>query len=342
MVSQDSKDYRAEEVEQRQASVKSGFGQKAKRHCARFWWLHLIIFCLSFLIIALCLVYVGMPKIAQHGVDQSSIEVTTLKFLEPTSNSIVLTQDTILHSPSIFTPTLDPFNADSFLVTNGTFGPTSMLKIPMPRVHALHPSSNQSVSGVNLTIQNLEQVTAYASAIITQENVSTALVGRTKLHVGALPVVTINFNSTSTYKGLNGLKGFNVTNLIITNNTDLTGFAFIPNPSVVTVALGNVTMIMSTKEAGEVGRTVINDMTIVPGDNSLPLTGTVNQTGILQSLNVTTGFVTLQITGESAIYNGQHLTYYEEPLKNNVLHLDMNVVQVLADSAAAANTTKSA
>jgi len=147
-------------------------------------------------------VYVGMPKIAQHGVDQSSIEVTTLKFLEPTSNSIVLTQDTILHSPSIFTPTLDPFNADSFLVTNGTFGPTSMLKIPMPRVHALHPSSNQSVSGVNLTIQNLEQVTAYASAIITQENVSTALVGRTKLHVGALPVVTINFNSTSTYKGI--------------------------------------------------------------------------------------------------------------------------------------------
>ena len=121
-------------------------------------------------------------------------------------------------------------------------------------------------------------------------------------------------------------------------------------------------MIMSTKEAGEVGRTVINDMTIVPGDNSLPLTGTVNQTGILASLNTTTGFVTLQITGESAIYNGQHLTYYvrpvydrypylntltnkqEEPLKNNVLHLDMNVVQVLADSAAAAaaNTTKSA
>lgn len=33
----------------------AGFGHKVKRHCARFWWLHLIIFCAGFLIIALCL-----------------------------------------------------------------------------------------------------------------------------------------------------------------------------------------------------------------------------------------------------------------------------------------------
>jgi hypothetical protein len=32
-----------------------GFLYKTKRHCARFWWVHLIIFCVVFLIIALCL-----------------------------------------------------------------------------------------------------------------------------------------------------------------------------------------------------------------------------------------------------------------------------------------------
>lgn len=26
-----------------------------KRHCAKFWWLHLIIFCVIFLVVALCL-----------------------------------------------------------------------------------------------------------------------------------------------------------------------------------------------------------------------------------------------------------------------------------------------
>ena len=34
---------------------KKGFGSKVKRHCARFWWIHLIIFCVIFLIVALCL-----------------------------------------------------------------------------------------------------------------------------------------------------------------------------------------------------------------------------------------------------------------------------------------------
>jgi hypothetical protein len=58
MVSQDSeKVFQAEEVETRQPynAAPAGFGQKTKRHCARFWWLHLIIFCITFLIIALCL-----------------------------------------------------------------------------------------------------------------------------------------------------------------------------------------------------------------------------------------------------------------------------------------------
>jgi hypothetical protein len=304
----------------------------------------LIIFCVIFLIVALLLVYVGMPKIAQNGVDKSTIEITQLKFLEPTSESVVLSQAVILHSPSIFTPTLDPFTAASWLVTNGTFNPTPMLMIPMPQIHALHPQSNISVSNLNLTITNLDQVTDYATALITQEEVSTALTGKTKLHEGKLPVVNINFNSTSTYKGMNGLKGFNVTGVIINSTAtpgepNLKGFAYIPNPSVITVALGNVTLTMSTAK-GVVGNATINDMTLVPGNNTLPMSGIIDQTLIAASLN-SSGFVTLSIAGQSAIYNGQHLTYYEKPLMTNVLSLDMNVLQVLADSTAAANKTSS-
>jgi len=36
-------------------AAKGGFGSKLKRHYARRWWIHLIIFCVTFLIIALCL-----------------------------------------------------------------------------------------------------------------------------------------------------------------------------------------------------------------------------------------------------------------------------------------------
>jgi len=51
-------------------------------------------------------------------------------------------------------------------------------------------------------------------------------------------------------------------------------------------------------------------MTLVPGNNTLPMFGTLNQTALLESMDQKTGIVDLLITGREALYNGQHLTYY--------------------------------
>jgi hypothetical protein len=56
-----SDDYSVEKVERAEIEERpitptgSGFGYRTRRHCARRWWIHLIIFCVSFLIIALIL-----------------------------------------------------------------------------------------------------------------------------------------------------------------------------------------------------------------------------------------------------------------------------------------------
>lgn len=146
-----------------------------------------------------------MPKIAQKGVDDSSIEFTDIQFLSPTSDSIVITQKAILHSPSMYTPTLDPFNASLYLVTDGQFAASPMIILPMPSIHALHPKSNASIDNQNTTIHDLDQVTKYATTVLTNETVTTALTGRTKLHEGKLPVNWVNYNSSTTYKGLYSL-----------------------------------------------------------------------------------------------------------------------------------------
>jgi hypothetical protein len=202
-----------------------------------------------------------MPKIAQHGVDESSLQFTALDFLFPTPSTIVLSQASILHSPSIYTPTLDAFNASLYLVTNGTIASDPMMHIPMPSIHALHPQSSISLSNQNLSITNLDQLTDYATAVLSNEYVTTTLTGRTGLHEGKLPVVTVDYNSSSTYRGvfsvfilsilrmianwkigLNGLAGFNVTNVKINltapaGSPNLAGYAYIPNPSVMTIAM---------------------------------------------------------------------------------------------------------
>jgi hypothetical protein len=58
-----------------------------------------------------------------------------------------------------------------------------------------------------------------------------------------------------------------------------------------------------------VGNATIPDMTLVPGNNTLPMTGIINQILVTASLDKA-GMVDMQITGQSAVYNGEHLTYY--------------------------------
>jgi len=323
-------------VEVRQEDVlNSGFGHRAKRHCAKWWWLHLVIFCVGFLVVSLCLVYVAMPKIAQHGVNQSSLEMLSIAFLDPTPDSVTLTMNAILYSPSIFTPTLDPFNATLWLVTNGSVSTVPMNQLLMPQIHALHPKSIASVSLQTVAIENLDQITDYAIQVMTGESVSTALTGRTKLHEGHLPASEINFNTTVTYEALNGLAGFNVTQSKVNltapvGEPNLSGLAYIPNKSAFTIAMGNVTLSLTSGTA-DIGIATIQDLTIKPGDNYLPMTAVVNQTEILNHMD-TEGFLDMTITGQTSVYNGQHITYYEKALSSSVLHLKMNIKQILADS----------
>lgn len=328
-------------VESQAVATKPGFGQKLKRHCARFWWIHVIVFCIIFLIVALCLVYVGLPRIAQHDVDKSSLEFTELQFLDPTPSSIALSQKSLLHNPSKFTPTLDSFTASLFLVTNGTVGSSRLLTLVLPEIHATKPTSEAVIEGQTVTIDDVDELTNFATQVLKNEEVTTRLVGKTKLHLGKLPTTNIDYKESTTYKGLNGLKGFNVTGARVNltalpGQPNLQGFAYIPNPSVMTIAMGNVTLTVSTEKAGVVGTTQILDMTLRPGNNTLPMTGTVNQTALLGSLDQKTGIVDLIITGKDAVYNGEHLVYYEKALASNNLTLPMNVRQVVADSLNAA------
>lgn len=183
-----------------------------------------------------------MPRIAQNLVNKSSLQFYELQFLNPTPNSVTLNQTAQLHNPSAFTPTLDAFTAGLFLVTNGLYAATQFTSIDFPVIHALHPNTNVTTVNQVLEITNQDELTAYCVQVISNQNVTTALVGQTKLHEGALPVTNINYNSSTTYASLNGLKGFDTTNLKLNlgakaGQPNLNGTAFVPNPSVMTIEL---------------------------------------------------------------------------------------------------------
>lgn len=315
-------------------------GQKIKRHLKRWWWIYLIALLLSIMIIVLCIVYVHMPRRAQKEVDHSSLNITEMQYLDPTGDSIVLSQRAVLRNPGRYTPTLDPFEVDFILVTDGVDAPEAVLRVPIPKVHATKPTREIVIENANISFVSLEQATRYTMAVLGSEEVTVALRGDTKLRLGGLPTVNVDYDEVVTFKGLNRLDGFNVTNMLInpeaTSGPNMQGVAVVPNPSILTLALGNVSLAI-TSGAMMIGNATIPNLTLRPGDNRFPMIGTLNTTLILGTLDrLEDGMLDVNITGQEAVYNGQHLTYYETALSKSPLPLSINVTQVLADSRAAA------
>jgi hypothetical protein len=85
-----------------------------------------------------------------------------------------------------------------------------------------------------------------------------------------------------------------------------------------------VTLSLSTASQGVIGNATILNMTIVPGNNTLPMSAVVDQTKAINSMD-SNGFIELLITGTSSVYNGQHITYYvsTHSFKKNASRTDM-------------------
>lgn len=70
-----------------------------------------------------------------------------------------------------------------------------------------------------------------------------------------------------------------------------------------------MTLNIYTDKEGLIGNTTVNDFTLNPGNNELPMSAIVNASLALSSVGAG-GMVDLKIIGQTAVYNGVHLPYY--------------------------------
>lgn len=90
----------------------------------------------------------------------------------------------------------------------------------------------------------------------------------------------------------------------------------------------------------QIGKTFINDLSLKPGPNVLPVKSIINQTQVIGLVSGSKapypgGVIPLSIKGNSSVYNGVEIPYYTEGLAANTLETTMNVTQVLLDSGLA-------
>ena len=72
-----------------------------------------------------------------------------------------------------------------------------------------------------------------------------------------------------------------------------------------------MTLSLATKDQGIVGNATILEMTLRPGNNTLPMTAIVDQVAVITEMNRSPGgIVDFLVTGTSSVYNGVHIPYY--------------------------------
>ena len=296
-------------------------------------------------------VYVGFPNIAQSQLNKSTLNVTSQQITNPLPNSIQLAQTSIAYNPSSYHPNLDGFQAAFYLEdTEPNIQPFAYLNIPP--IHATR--ATEIITNQTLNIANMDQFIAYNSLVFTSTVFRVGLRGTTKLHEMKFPTATVDFNKIVTMNGelaialsgkridlrdlgLNGFNGFNITQFQLflepqgADGANLIGEATIPNPSVMSVEFGNVTFDVSV-DGQNIGQSRIDNLFLVPGNNTVPVRSTTNQTAVLNliSTKYKDCVLPLAITGNSTVVNGNHLPYFEDTFQKSTQHLNLNLAPSLA------------
>lgn len=268
----------------------------------------------------------------------STLEVTSQDVTSPTPDGIHLKLVTLAKSGSSFHPTIDGFRASLSLQDKEPF-----FYIDIPETKA--EDETNIVVEQDLTPTSMDRFKEYNMAVIGSEQFDVYLNGKTKIHQSGLSAISVNYNKKVTMKGkcqphhrsairhmlnmksgLNKLQGLNITDLKILDGTNLVGNVFIPNPSVMLIDLGNVTMNLAV-DGKAIGTALIPNLVLKPGNNTLPMQSKVAQLLILGLVRdkYKDGVLPLEITGNSSMIGDKHLEYYEAAIQSNTIKLDLPV-----------------
>ncbi|KAJ8112259.1 hypothetical protein OPT61_g5324 [Boeremia exigua] len=310
---------------------KPGAGGRVKNHCRKFWWCDCLVLIVIVLVVVLPLIFVGLPRKAQKEINSSTLEVTNMEVTDPTPDSVHLKIDNTIRSDSSYHPRIEAFRAGLSLEGQDPF-----IYIDIPEAKSEGETFVTVDQEVNF--ESPELFNAYTKTVLGSEELTINLDGKTTIHISGLPSTKVNYNKKITMKGLNHLSGLNITDLkilsgakeILSDGSNMLGTVHIPNPSVMTLDLGNVTMNLAVAGTS-IGYSLLPNLVLKPGENAVPMQARVDQAAILTMVLNTykNGVLPLEIVGNSSIRNGEHLVYYEEAIKANTIKLDLDASPAL-------------
>ncbi|KAL5339937.1 hypothetical protein BJX70DRAFT_407671 [Aspergillus crustosus] len=315
--------------------------QRIKRHFARFWCCYLlagIVFSAIFLPVFFL---VAIPAIAQRLVDDTDLPVYAARITNPKPDALTFTLDTGLSIPLGLTVRLAKFNLNLF---NRDSDPElTYLTVPVPS-YKIKGKTNITVSSVDTPVLDQDEWVKSLTKAVYSKRFTLSAVGKTTGHLGALKA-GITLDKDVELDGLDQLSGFSIDEAALLlpalpDGSNLRGRATLPNHSVVTFAMGNVTLNL---KSGSIilGTALLPNVVLNPGNNRVAFTGKADINSALSNIGailsaqtdaLKNGEIELSASGNQTIFNGQHIEYFERVLANLTITARVPILKLVLDT----------
>ncbi|KAH8675783.1 hypothetical protein BX600DRAFT_494225 [Xylariales sp. PMI_506] len=286
-------------------------------HCKKYWWVHLLILIVIVAIVTPVLILVAVPKIAQQKIDAATLSVDGVVISQTESNSLHMAINSTISVDGSIKATIGAFNGTMILTDYDPNFKFATLQFPEVK--------SESLIMVNISqelpIEYMTELTIFNTYLLTRESVHVRIIGDTTVRVsGIARDYPVTFDKEIEFVGFNSFNGLAIENphVQLTTRNNFNATAVIPNPTLWTIDVGNVTFYTFFNES-LVGETDLHNMVLYPGNNSFPVNGTIDQVAILNALDVQPycsngGILPIDITGNTVVNNGQSLSYFAQAL----------------------------
>jgi len=299
------------------AGVAPTGGQKIKAHYRKWWWAHIIGFLLFALVLIIVVIYGIIPPVAQRLIDKTTLTVNSLSILEPTPNSFKLSINATIRGATgpAAHARIEQFNVKLFLEENGTAAANPILEMPVPEMHG---GGDMAViqNNVPIRIADTGALDEFAKKLLAAFDMRIRMRGRTTIWLGAIHA-GVNYNELVTLRALNDLQGIAITTYSFLSNDprgNIGGDVMIPNPTVTTIEMGDVGLVISSNKT-ELGTGVIPNLVLKPGNHTYQFVSAIQADKLLQLASAASLGGGLSISSNGTSVGGVKIPWLSKPLE---------------------------
>ncbi|KAI9171562.1 hypothetical protein HJFPF1_01048 [Paramyrothecium foliicola] len=316
--------------------VKPKKRQTCMRHCKRFWWIYLIVFICVVVLVVCLIIFVAVPKIAQHKIDEAHLEIQGVNVLQTRSDAYLMEINSTITTDGKIKANIDPFEGVMYL--EDLEGHTPFVSINFP---ATNGDKHQTVNvSQEVQITDMAAFTTFNTWFTNNETLRVTVEGKTHVKPSGLSrKYPVDFKKTLEINGLNLFAGTRVieqeSNILSEpdeRDRNFHGITEIPNHSVFTLDIGNVSFTNFIDDE-RVGTLWIENLVLHPGINRLDITANMSQARIISKVRLAEycddGIVPFKLLGDDVVNNGQDLSYFATALASANQTVPINIGDII-------------